>query len=98
VRARQAAPRGRWVRARGRAVGATTSPLERYVTNAELAELMGVSVRTIKQLTAEGMPSENWGMARTRRYLPSEAIAWARERGRMMTVNRPGRRANVDPS
>jgi len=54
--------------------------LERYVDAAELAAIMGVSERTIKRLTAEGMPSETWGM-RARRYLPSQAIAWARSRG-----------------
>ena len=27
------------------------------------------------------MPSETRGMSRTRRYLPSEAMAWARSRG-----------------
>ncbi len=47
---------------------------ERYVTAAELAQLMGVSVKTIRRLTAAGMPSETWGMARTRRYLASECI------------------------
>ena len=53
---------------------------ERYVTAAELAELMGVSLSTVRRLTAAGMPSETWGMARTRRYLTSECITWARER------------------
>lgn len=42
--------------------------------------LWGVSVRTVNRLTAAGMPSETWGMARTRRYLPSQAIAWAQSR------------------
>lgn len=55
---------------------------ERYVTATELAELMGVSVRTIKRMTAEGMPSETWGMAHVRRYRASEATAWARGRAR----------------
>jgi len=48
--------------------------MERYVTAVELAELMGVSTRTIKRMTAEGMPSETWGMAHVRRYRPSEAL------------------------
>jgi phage terminase Nu1 subunit (DNA packaging protein) len=56
--------------------------LERYVTAGELAELMGVSLRTVKAWTAAGMPSESWGM-RVRRYRPSEAIAWARARDTM---------------
>ena len=53
---------------------------ERYVDARELAELMGVSYRTIKRWTALGMPSETWG-GRLRRYLPSKAMAWARDRG-----------------
>jgi phage terminase Nu1 subunit (DNA packaging protein) len=53
---------------------------ERYVDNLELAELMGVSTSTIKRFVAAGMPSETWGMRRTRRYLPSACIAWARDR------------------
>lgn len=68
--------------------------LERYVTAGELAELMGVSLRTVKQWTSEGMPSETWGM-RARRYLPSQAMGWAHARGTMSAVNRSGRRANA---
>jgi len=52
---------------------------ERYVTRAELAELMAVHVTTIDQFVREGMPSETWGM-RARRFRPSIALAWARER------------------
>jgi hypothetical protein len=76
----------------------TAPPSERYVTSRELAALMGVSARTIRRFTAAGMPSENWGMARTRRYLPSEAVAWARARQshrRIEAVNPPGRRDNA---
>jgi phage terminase Nu1 subunit (DNA packaging protein) len=54
--------------------------MERYVARRELAELMGVSESTIKRWRREGMPSETWGMSRTRRYLPSACIAWARSR------------------
>jgi phage terminase Nu1 subunit (DNA packaging protein) len=61
-------------------IAMTTTPAERYVDGRELAALMGVSVRTIKRMVAEGMPSETWGMKRTRRFLPSVALAWARER------------------
>lgn len=57
-----------------------TALVERYVDARELGELMGVSPTTIKRWVAAGMPSETWGMKRTRRYLPSEAIHWARER------------------
>lgn len=53
---------------------------ERYVDARELAALMGVSTRTIKRMVAAGMPSETWGMSRTRRFLPSEAMEWARAR------------------
>ena len=35
---------------------------------------MGVSVRTVKRMTAAGMPSETWGMSHTRRYLPCQAM------------------------
>ena len=63
---------------------------ERYVDARELAALMGVSTRTIKRMVAEGMPSETWGMARTRRFLPSVALAWARSRrSRMVSNNHP---------
>lgn len=54
---------------------------ERYVSRRELAVLMGVSVATIDRLVAAGMPSVTWGR-RTRRFRPSTAIAWARERER----------------
>jgi excisionase family DNA binding protein len=67
-------------------VSARPLPLERYLTAGELAQLMGVSVRTIKRWTSEGMPSETWGM-RTRRYLPSRCIAWARDRGDRYTID-----------
>jgi hypothetical protein len=69
---------------------------ERYVTATELAQLMGVSVRTIRRMTAAGMPSETWGIGHVRRYLPSQAIGWASARGTMTPVNPPGRRANAD--
>lgn len=49
----------------------------------ELAELMGVSTSTVKRWVVAGMPSETWGMSRTRRFLPSEAMRWAHERATM---------------
>lgn len=55
---------------------------EPYATRRELAELLQVGVRTIDGWVAEGMPSETWGMARTRRFLPSRCVAWLRERER----------------
>lgn len=53
---------------------------ERYVTRAELAHMMGVSVRSVDRLRAMGMPSSTWGI-RSRRFLASEAISWAKSRG-----------------
>lgn len=49
---------------------------ERYVSRQELAGMMGVSVRTVDRMIAQGMPSVTWGR-RTRRFRPSVAIAWA---------------------
>jgi phage terminase Nu1 subunit (DNA packaging protein) len=54
---------------------------ERYVTRAQLAEMMGVHVNTIDRLVRDGMPSETWGV-RARRFRPSVAIAWASTRER----------------
>jgi predicted DNA-binding transcriptional regulator AlpA len=56
-----------------------TAP-ERYVDARELARLMGVSRSTVGRMLAAGMPSESWGLKRTRRFLPSEAMAWAQAR------------------
>jgi phage terminase Nu1 subunit (DNA packaging protein) len=53
---------------------------ERFVDRRAMAELMGVSVNTIDRLRREGMPSVTWGL-RTRRFRPSEALEWARQRG-----------------
>lgn len=52
---------------------------EHYVTRAQLAEIMHLSVATIDRMVAEGLPSETWGL-RSRRFRPSRAIAWARTR------------------
>jgi phage terminase Nu1 subunit (DNA packaging protein) len=54
---------------------------ERYVTRAELAAIMGVSLATVDRMVADGMPSVTWGR-RTRRFWPSAAISWALERER----------------
>jgi hypothetical protein len=56
---------------------------------------MGVSMRTVNRLVAAGMPSETWGMARTRRFLPSRAMAWAAARGTMAAASQFGGRANA---
>jgi phage terminase Nu1 subunit (DNA packaging protein) len=63
---------------------------ERYVTTAELADLMRVSKSTIKRLVVQGMPSETWGMKRTRRFLPSKAMEWARTRDMIPGDNSSG--------
>lgn len=59
-----------------RVVSFPTPEPERYVSRAELADLMGVSTKTIDRMVASGMPSVTWGR-RTRRFRPSVAIAWA---------------------
>jgi hypothetical protein len=55
--------------------------VECYVSRAELAAIMGVSLATVDRMVAEGMPSVTWGR-RTRRFRPSAALCWAIERGR----------------
>jgi hypothetical protein len=52
---------------------------EPYVDVPTLAKLLGVAPVTIARMVRAGMPSETWGV-RTRRFRPSEAIAWARDR------------------
>lgn len=64
--------------------------MERYVRRDELAEIMGVSVATIDRLVRDGMPSEIWGM-RARRFLPSKAMEWARERSQRLKEERAGK-------
>jgi predicted DNA-binding transcriptional regulator AlpA len=54
---------------------------ERYLTRQQLADVMGVSVKTIDRMVRDGMPSETWGL-RSRRFLASRALAWARTRQR----------------
>jgi len=65
----------------GKVVGLPVPEVERYVTRAELAKLMCVSVATVDRMVREGLPSETWGR-RTRRFKPSVALAWARAHGR----------------
>ena len=73
-----------------------TPTSERYVDARELAGIMGVSMSTVARMTAAGMPSETWGLSRTRRYLPSEALTWAQERSRIGEANHhAGKRANA---
>jgi phage terminase Nu1 subunit (DNA packaging protein) len=50
-----------------------------------MAAILHVSLRTLDKFVAEGMPSENWGL-RSRVFKPSEALAWARDRGERMAA------------
>lgn len=61
---------GRGLRDEGGVSGrpAAAELIERYVDARELAELMRVSPSTVKRWVAAGMPSETWGMRRTRRF------------------------------
>jgi len=63
-----------------------------FVDARRLAAVMGVSTTTIKRWTAAGMPSETWGMKRTRRFQVSEVIAWARAREAAADSSGRGRR------
>lgn len=65
----------------GDVVGIPVPEPERYVTRKRMAEIMGVSLKTIDRFVSEGMPSETWGLSR-RMFRPSSSIAWARGRGR----------------
>lgn len=60
-------------------IGLPVREPERYVTRAELAELMGVSVRQVDAWRKDGMPCESWGL-RVVRFRPSLAMQWVRER------------------
>jgi hypothetical protein len=56
----------------------TTAPEEPYIDARALAGIMGVSHASVKRMVSEGLPSETWGMKRTRRFRASDALAWAR--------------------
>jgi hypothetical protein len=58
-----------------------------FIDARRLAAVMGVSTTTIEQWSAAGMPSETWGIKRTRRFQVSEVIVSAGPRGGC----RPGR-------
>ena len=62
-----------------------------FVDARRLAAVMGVSTTTIKRWTAAGMPSETWGMKRTRRFQVGEVIAWARAREAAAAADPAGR-------
>jgi len=60
-------------------IGLPVAQGERYVSRKELAAIMDVSLPTIDRMVREGMPSVTWGL-RSRKFLPSRAIAWASTR------------------
>jgi phage terminase Nu1 subunit (DNA packaging protein) len=62
-----------------------------FVDARRLAAVMGVSTTTIKRWTAAGMPSETWGMKRTRRFRISDVLDWARAREAAADRAEPGR-------
>lgn len=68
---------------------------ERWVDARELAGLMSVSLSTVKRWTAEGMPSESWGL-RVRRYRLSEALRWAAQRSSLAAGERRRKRRPGD--
>lgn len=83
----------------------TAPTSERYVKADELARQLGVSKSTVWRRTREGMPVHSWGMARIRRYLVSEALAWLESDSHSDTghgyngvtpIHRPGGRDNAD--
>jgi excisionase family DNA binding protein len=55
------------------------APEQRFIDAHELAQVMGVSERTIARMVREGMPSERWGRKVRRFYAPA-CIEWARNR------------------
>ena len=63
-----------------------------FIDARRLAAVMGVSTTTIKRWTAAGMPSETWGMKRTRRFRVTDVLAWARAREAASGRAKPGRR------
>ncbi len=63
----------------------TLSPIaEPYLDARTLAQLMGVSLSTVRRWDREGMPSENWGL-RLKRYQLSRSKQWAAQRRRLKT-------------
>ncbi len=63
-------------------LGAPGSVCERYVGRERMAQIMDLSTKSVDRLVSLGMPSETWGL-RTRRFLPSAALAWAQARQEM---------------
>jgi len=55
--------------------------IEPYLSRHELALAMGVSERTVDRWVVEGLPHETWGL-RSRKFLLSETVRWARTRDR----------------
>lgn len=57
----------------------TFPTVEPYLSRVEIAKVLGVSLRSLDRLVAEGLPSKTWGL-RTRVFRASEALAWAAQR------------------
>lgn len=58
---------------------------EPYLSRAELAQRLRVSVKTVDRWKRAGMPHETWGL-RTPRFLQSRCEAWLRARPRSERV------------
>lgn len=52
---------------------------ERYISRRELADRLGVGLRSVDKLVKQGLPSHTWGL-RTRKFLWSEVQRWLRSR------------------
>jgi phage terminase Nu1 subunit (DNA packaging protein) len=50
-----------------------------YVTRQELAEMMGVSVKTVDRMKQDGLPYVSWGR-RLVRFDPQVALSWSPDR------------------
>ena len=61
--------------------GLPVVPRERFVTRAELAEIMGVSIDSVDRMRQKGLPCVTWGL-RTVRFQVSTALAWAQAQKR----------------
>ena len=69
--------------------------IEPYVDMKALGRTLGVSRSTIKRWVQEGMPSETWGLKRTRRFQPSRCIDWLHEEERRIVETSRDRAHNA---
>lgn len=54
---------------------------ERYLSRRELADRLGIGLKSVDKLVNEGLPSHTWGL-RTRKFLWSEVRRWLDGRDR----------------